>query len=233
MFDQTSCEESRALAVELALGVAAGDERATAVRHLEGCHACRVQVAEFAEVLDELLLLSPEREPPPGFESRVLAPMIRGDRTRRWRRILAMAAAAALASVLAGGSVWLATQSDRRMAGLFRSALERADGKYFGVEFLHSSSGARVGHTFVYGGVPSWMFVVIRDPAHAGAFHVDVVTRAEETIRVGSLEIPSEDDGGGLTTPIDLREIGTIRLVPQDGGDALEANLPMPPPGSD
>jgi hypothetical protein len=228
MADKPGCEETRALAVELSLGVAAGDERATAVRHLEGCPMCRDYVAQLAGVLDELLLLSPEREPAPGFESRVLAQMVRPRRAPRWRRILALSIAAIVAAVLTGGSVWLATRSDRRTADQFQTALERADGQYFGVEFLHTRSGTRVGHAFVYGGKPSWFFVVIRDPARAGTFEVDVVTHTGETVPVGSLEILSDDGGAGLTLPIDLREIRSIQLVPGDGGEPLEAELPKP-----
>jgi hypothetical protein len=233
MADRSGCEETRALAAELALGVAAGDERATAVRHLEGCPTCRDHVAALAGVLDELLLLSPEREPAPGFESRVLAQMVRPRRARRGRRIMALSVAVAAAAVLAGGSVWLATQSDRQTANLFRTALERAGGTYFGVEFLHTPGGMRVGHAFVYGGTPSWFFVVIRDASRAGTFDVDVVTHAGETLPAGSLELTSDNGGAGLSLPIDLREISTIRLVSSDGGEVLEAELPKPPSASD
>ena len=233
MADRPGCEETRALAVELSLGVAAGDERAAAVRHLERCPSCRNQVAEFAGVLDELLLLSPERDPAPGFESRVLAQMVSPRRPQRWRRILALSVAAAVAAGLTGGSVWLATRSDRRTANLLRTALERADGQYFGVEFLHTPGGLRVGHAFVYGGRPSWFFVVIQDPSRTGIFEVDVVTHTDETIPLGSLEIGSDDPGAGLILPIDLREIRTMHLVPRDGGEALEAELPKPPSPSD
>jgi hypothetical protein len=233
MADNRDCEETHALAAELSIGVAAGDERARVVRHLEGCQTCRDEVAGFAGVLDELLLLSPEREPPPGFESRVLAKMFRARRPTRWRRILAISVAAAVAAILGGGTVWLATQSDRRTAESFRTALERANGHYFGVEFLETPSGMRVGHAFVYGGSPSWFFVVVDDPLQAGLFDVEVVTHAGETVPIGTLEISSVDRGAGLTLPIDLREIGKIRLDPHDGGVVVEAELPTPPSESD
>lgn len=234
MADRPSCEETRAVAVELALGVAAGDERATGVRHLESCPSCRDEVAELARVLDELLLLSPEREPAPGFESRVLAQMVGPHRApQRWRRVLALTVAAIVAAALTGGSVWLATRSDRQTADLLRTALERAGGQYFGVEYLHTPSGMRVGHAFVYGGMPSWFFVVVQNPSHAGTFEVEVLTHAGETFPVGSLEVLSDDEGGGLTLPVDLREIDQIHLIPRDGGAVLEAELPKPPSTSD
>jgi predicted anti-sigma-YlaC factor YlaD len=70
--ERLECAEARELFPELAIGVAAGDERARALGHLSGCPACRGELAGAAEVVDELLLLAPEHEPPPGFESSVL-----------------------------------------------------------------------------------------------------------------------------------------------------------------
>jgi len=233
MADRPGCEETRATAVELALGIAAGDERATALRHLEGCPGCREQVAELAGVLDELLLLAPERDPAPGFESRVLAQMVRPRRAQRWRRIVAVSVAVAVAAVATGSSVWVATRPDRQAANLFRTALERADGKYFGVEFLHTPDGARVGHVFVYGGMPSWFFVVIQDQSLAGTFGVNIVTHMGKTLGVGTLEILPGDGGAGRTLPNDLREVSEIQLVPHDGREVLEAELPKPPSASD
>src|SRR4051794_37860831 len=60
-----TCEQTRNLAGELALGIADGAERAAALEHLAGCAECRRAVAELSDVTDELLLLAPEREPPP------------------------------------------------------------------------------------------------------------------------------------------------------------------------
>jgi hypothetical protein len=233
MADRRDCDETRALTAELALGVAAGDERAKVVKHLETCATCRGEIASLVRVLDEVLLLVPEREPPAGFESRLLAKMMAPRRPRRWRRITALSVAAAMAAALSAGGVWLATGSDRQTAETFRTALERAGGVYFGVEFLHIGSGMRVGHAFVYGGTPSWVFVVIQDPSRAGTFDVDVVTHSGETLSVGSLEILPEDRGAGLTLPVDLRDVSMIRMVPRDGGESLEAELPAPPSSSE
>ena len=68
-----SCEHTRQLAAELALGIADGADRARALQHLGECAECRRAVEELSGVTDELLMLAPERQPPVGFESRVLA----------------------------------------------------------------------------------------------------------------------------------------------------------------
>src|ERR671918_66618 len=69
--------ETRELVAELALDVAAGEERGRALGHLETCRECRALVGGLADAKDEILLLAPEREPSAGFESRTLARLAR------------------------------------------------------------------------------------------------------------------------------------------------------------
>jgi hypothetical protein len=67
------CSQLRDMAPEVALGLVTGEDRAVALAHLEGCAACRAEVASLAGVADELLLIGPEAAPPEGFDRRVLA----------------------------------------------------------------------------------------------------------------------------------------------------------------
>jgi hypothetical protein len=67
-----SCPELAEVASELALGVLTGRERAVALAHLDGCESCRELVRQLTMTGSELLALLPSREPPPGFETRVL-----------------------------------------------------------------------------------------------------------------------------------------------------------------
>src|SRR5882757_10465776 len=95
------CEETRAQAADLALGIVEGEERGRALEHLADCPDCRAEVEKFSEVADELLLLAPHREAPVGFESRVLnelLPAPKPKRRRRLRLVLAPAAAALAAA---------------------------------------------------------------------------------------------------------------------------------------
>src|SRR6059058_3689151 len=68
----THCAGIRALLPELALGIADGEERARALEHLGGCAECRRELDELSAIADELVALAPEREPPAGFEGRVI-----------------------------------------------------------------------------------------------------------------------------------------------------------------
>src|SRR5919197_6059366 len=66
------CRDIRELLPELALGIADGEARAEALQHLAGCPDCRRELEELSATADDLMALAPEREPPPGFEARVL-----------------------------------------------------------------------------------------------------------------------------------------------------------------
>jgi hypothetical protein len=131
---EMSCEQVRELACELAIGIADGQQRDAALRHAAACPGCRRLVAELSSVADELLLLAPSREPPPGFAARTVAGISRpaaaavpapmpdpvpspGRRARPPGRALARggtrsrwaAAAACLAAASAGGGLWLSS----------------------------------------------------------------------------------------------------------------------------
>lgn len=57
---------------ELALGVADAEARASALAHLERCAACRDELRGLGDTADALVALTPEVDPPDGFEERVV-----------------------------------------------------------------------------------------------------------------------------------------------------------------
>src|ERR671918_35803 len=192
--------ETRELVAELALDVAAGEERGRALGHLETCRECRA-LARLA---------------------RVARPVVRAP---RWRRILSLSVAASIAAAAGVGTVWVATRSDRQAADLLTTALQRADGKYLGVEVLRRPDGTRVGHMAVYLGRPSWIFAIIDAETSVGTFDVEVVDATGARHPAGVLTIDA-GGGGGLVLPSGLGRVTAIVLIPRDGGDPLEARLP-------
>jgi hypothetical protein len=94
-----TCAEVRELAPELALGILGGAERAEVVLHVNGCARCQAYVAELTEAADAIPQLVPEREPPVGFEDRVLHRLREGGRRTRRRWVASIAAAAAAAAI--------------------------------------------------------------------------------------------------------------------------------------
>jgi hypothetical protein len=226
-----SCEEIRDLAPEIALGVADGEERAEALRHLSTCAECRRVVEELSQVADELLVLAPEHEPPAGFESRVvdaIVPEQPAHRSRaRWLRPrwLGSRLAPALATAAVTAAALIAVYADdRRTAERYRETLAQADGQYFQAEPVRDETGARGGVAFGYEGSPSWVFLTI-DPGQRDAVtRAELVTREGRTIPLRSLELDRKGSWGGAI-PVNLYEVESIRLVGERPGDFLHSSF--------
>jgi Putative zinc-finger len=225
------CEEIRELAPEIALGIADGEERAEALRHLSTCGECRHALEQLSHVADELLVLAPTQEPPAGFESRVVEalglerpPRRRLPRwlTPRWlapRLAPALAAAAVTAAVLIGSY-----SDDRRTAERYRDTLAQADGRYFQAEQLADETGARGGVAFGYEGSPSWVLLTV-DPAHRDAVRRgELVTRDGRTIALPSLKLDRDGSWGGAI-PVNLYKVASIRLLGDSPGEILQASF--------
>jgi hypothetical protein len=225
------CDQMRELAPELALGIAEGKERGAALRHLGGCPGCRRLVSELSSVGDELLLLAPAREPPPGFESRVLDRLVEAPTPRRrqplagrWRW-LAVAAALVLVAALGGGSVLLATAGDRRLADSYQSVLRQGQGSFFAAAALQGPQG-RVGTVFGYQGQPSWAMVTLRPPLSAERrFRVEVLTRDGRYLAAGDAVLGGAKGVWGGQLPVDLSAVHQLRLLGPDGRTAFTATF--------
>jgi hypothetical protein len=225
------CEETRDLAAEIALGIADGEERAEALRHLSTCGECRRVVEQLSGVADELLVLAPVQEPPAGFESRVVDAMGLRTRTRRRRpgwlspRWLATRVGPALATAAVTAVALIAVfNDDRQAADRYRETLATANGQYFLAEPLADASGARSGVAFGYEGTPSWLLLTV-DPAHRGDVETgELVTRGGRTIPLRSFALDPRGSWGG-TIPVKLSEVASIRLLGERPGEVLQASL--------
>ncbi len=223
------CEQIRDLAAEIALGIADGEERAEALRHLSTCAGCRQVVEELSQVADELLILAPVEEPPEGFESRVVErlglrrPPRRRRLTLRWiapRLGPALAAAAVTAVALIG-----VYHDDRQTAERYRESLAQAGGQYFQAEPLVDETGARGGVAFGYQGSPSWVLLSV-NPAHRDAVtRGELVTKDGRTIALRSLELDRSGSWGGAI-PVKLYSVDSIRLLGDSSGEILRASFP-------
>jgi hypothetical protein len=217
------CEEVRALAPELALGIVEGEERGHALEHLADCPDCRRRVEELAEVADQLLLLAPHREAPVGFESQVLRRVLPAPRPRRRRRLgLVLApAAAALAAV----AITLAVVSDDLdLASDYRQTLEEADGRGFYASSLDSEDGARAGTVFTYLGSPNWMLITVDSPHRRDMRAAELVMDDGRQISLRWFQLDeSGSSGGGVQ--VDLHHVSVVRVLPAPGGQPLVARF--------
>ena len=163
------CEQTGQFAAELALGIADGAERARALDHLADCGECRRAVADLSEVVDDLLLLAPEHEPPVGLESRVLARMDLAEKPGKRRLVprLAQWIAAPVAAAAVTAAVLVSVYHDDHVTATnYRATLEQANGQSFQAHRLRDAAGAAAGVAFGYQGSPSWILVTV-DRSHA------------------------------------------------------------------
>lgn len=218
------CEEVRRLAPEVALGVAGGEERARVLGHLVGCSECRKLVAELSEVADELLLLAPEAEPPPGFESRTLE-RFSARRPRRWRAV-AVAALVALVGIASAAGVFFVTGPDRELASRYRHALDEANGNYFGVLPLMEQGNEKAGNLFVYGGERSWIFVSFDEDISPGRYRAELMTHDGELVELGAFDLSHDDLDWGGEVPGSLRRVHAVRVVAEQTNEVMLATFP-------
>jgi hypothetical protein len=225
-----SCERTRELSAELALGILDGEQRARALRHLAECPECRREVEQLTAVADELLMLAPEREPPAGFESRVLArlqppPAVARPRRRALRRVLAPVGAAAAAAAIAVAVVLQATGDDRRLADHYRATLAAGHGSSFEAARLRGPGKVPAGVVYAYRGATSWIFVVVYGPHRGVPYSAELVTTTGRRVALPSLHLDPRTGTTGEAIPVDLGTVASVRLVGPRPGDVLEADL--------
>jgi hypothetical protein len=218
------CQEIREMAPELALGIVEGEERGRALEHLADCPDCRRRVDELSEVADALLLVAPYREPPPGFESKVLGEVLPAPPKRRRRRRFALVLAP-VASAVAAAAITLAVVSgDIQTASHYRQTLEQANGKEFEAYSLYSENGRFAGTVFSYQGRPNWLVITV-DPAHrADLSSARLVMDDGSERQLSWFHLDSSgSSGGGI--PVDPHHVSVLRLLPGEGGQPLVAHF--------
>ncbi len=222
------CDEIRAAATELALGVLDGEERARVLEHTRGCPACRAHLDELAVVAQEILTAAPAREPPPGFESRVLDALLPAPPpARRWRRLVPAVAVTAL--LAACGATWVtlsATREERELGAHYRAVLATAGGKYLAARELRDAAGAKRGVVFAYQGDQPWLTVVLDDDAASsgGPWRVGISLRGGAARELGGFHPATAGPVWGHALPVAVREVAAVRLTGTDGRE-LRAQL--------
>ena len=214
MAEGLECAEARDLFPELAAGVAAGDERARVLGHLSGCPACRREFTATAEVIDELLWLVPEHDPPAGFESSVLARLTAAAPPgRRPRPRLLWAASIAAVAALAAGAVWWQTADDRELASNYRHTLSVAHGHDLNAAPLLLAGGAETGTVFVYDGSPSWIYVTFRSAPPHGTYDVRLLTKDGRRLALRPFTARPGGTAWGSTIKVPIRQIQQLEFI--------------------
>ena len=223
------CDEIRAAAPELALGVLDGEERARILDHASACPGCRAHLAELAVVAQEVLGAAPAHEPSPGFESRVLDAVRedrpRSPRRRRWQPLLVAAAAALAAAVVASWVTLSATRDERDLGAMYGDVLAHAGGEYFAVADLRDGQGRRQGLVFGYQGRTPWLMVILDDIGDDQRWRVRITARDGTGRVLGSFEPESEGRAWARLLPVPVYEVALVRLSGARGA-SLTARIP-------
>jgi hypothetical protein len=220
---RAECDDIREITAELALGIASGEERARALAHAAHCRDCRRELEQLTKVVDDLLLLAPEEEPPVGFEGRVLAAMQPAKPARKPFRLRALRPIAALAAgaAIASGVLVMAYHSDHQLANEYRQALAAANGSRFVATPLRDAAGMKRGSVSLYKGSPSWVVVAVRPQQSTEPVRAELVTRSGQHLPLTGFALRSGVWGGPL--PVPLETVASVQLLDGQGRSALVA----------
>lgn len=217
------CARMRAMAAEVALGIADGAERAWALEHLAGCPSCRARVEQLSVVADELVMLAPSAEPSAGFEQRVATAIQPPRKPRRLRFVTP--AIAAVAAACAAAVVWLALADDREIADEYRATLAVANGEHFDAKPVELADGTKVGYVYGYQGRTSWVLAVMYDCPYDGTYELEGVTDDGRRVAISAIEIDDGRGSIGRATPVDYDALDQILLVDENGHEVAASDL--------
>jgi hypothetical protein len=213
------CSELAEVGPELILGILAGDERAAAIAHLEGCPRCQQEVSSLAGLTDQLLLLSPVAQPSAGFEERVLAALVHDEPLSprrghvRWRSAVAALALAACLTLAA-------------MLGLGGGTPAPA----FATGQMRTDRGAVVGEVWLHRERPAVMFMSLPGwEQQLGTYSGSGATFAVRVERTdgSALDIPARLSGDSWMTELSLdpSTVSSVAIVDSNGRVWCQANL--------
>jgi len=227
--DTLTCAQMQELAPDFVLGMTSAQQRAAALQHLRSCVDCRRDVRGLSETAEDVLLLAPSAEPPPGFETRVLDAVARPDpsqsspsQRRRQRaaypRAVLLAAAAVVLIVAVGTSVVLGRRvvpDPGAPAVLASNTLMAA---------VADPAGHEAGAALLVAG-PRPFLTVSLTPVPAQAYRVMI-----DRVDGGSEQVGVAPAVGTVLTwqrmlPLPYSTVRTVRLVPMEEGPIYSSHL--------
>ena len=196
---------------ELALGTLSGRRRSEVLEHVGSCPSCRAELEQLSIVVEALQQLAPRVQPPLGFEHR-LAEKLQATATRRprrYRRLVALSAAAVIVgSLVFGLGVLVAPEADNGTARSAGTNLVRAD-------FM--SHGQVLGDLVIAAGDPAWMLVTIHGGGWQGTVTCDVTLAGGQVERVGVFKLSGEYGSWAAPLSSTAGQVRSAQLITSDG----------------
>jgi len=211
--DPTSTCPPPEVLVGLALGELTGRERADALEHVMACHRCRDELEALTAAAEHALLAAPLAEPPPGFESTVLAhlgeslPAARRPARRSSLWLVAAAAVVLLAGIVAGSL-------------LVRSGA----GSEVAEATMLTSTGRDVGAVWRYDEDPGWVFVSVpgwevwEEPGgEPHRYRLEATLTDGTTLDLGPADLATTDGSWGTTLTVASDQVHRVAVVDETG----------------
>jgi len=214
-----TCAQLREVAPELALGVLGGAERAEALEHLASCSRCQVHVAELTEAADVLPLLAEEREPPPGFEARVVASLTVERRRGRRRWYASIAAAVAAATIV---SITLVRVIDARSEA---DPARAAPARLAQAEMVSEADGSPAGWVYVAGGRN--VALAVSYGVAPGTYDIQVRPRRADPVVIGDVDVVAYRGSWSGTSSVAIAPGDTVSLVSSEGTPVCHGEVEM------
>ena len=255
--NEMSCAGFGDVAAELALGVLTGRERAEALAHLDHCEACREHVRQLTMTGEELLGLLPSREPPAGFETRVMERL--GLSVPERRTVGRIGPVSRLVGRLRGrheresgergtvrpSGLWLAGRPRRLVAaaavalalvasglggwGLHGATSPATASAPLSSAALLSARHQVVGQMFYYDGSPNWIYMSVTMDAGNDRVICQLESTDGHFTTVGSFRLTDGYGTWGSTATVSHGELAGARLLAADGTVLATATLPRAP----
>jgi hypothetical protein len=209
-----SCDDFGEVAAEFSLGVLTGRERAQAIAHVDDCENCREHVRQLSLTGEEMLGLLPTREPPEGFESRVMNRLGVAAKPKRpnWSRRMLTMAAVALVVVACGIGGW----------GL-RGAVGPSPGGSTAQEPLREATLLTAAHQpagkiYLYDGNPRWLYMAVDTHASSNDTVIcQLVARGGRVLTIGSFRLDGGYGAWGSPDPVAASNVTGARITAMDG----------------
>jgi anti-sigma factor RsiW len=209
--DSIPCDMVRDELSELALGVLSGRRRSEVLDHVSDCPRCSSELQQLSMVTDALLQLTPQADPPVGFELRVAQRIQAADVVRpkrRWRVAVLGAAAVVLVALGVGVGALATSRGSGHQPRAGATTLSNAD---------LTSRGRVVGEVVLSSGPPGWMFVALNGTATSGPVRCDVTLSGGKVESVGVFQVSGEYGAWGAPLTAPANDVRSVQLVDSTG----------------
>jgi hypothetical protein len=226
MSDDTVCVQFADDLAELALGILTGRERVAALAHVESCAHCADELEHLSRAADAVLRVSPEVEPPVGFEVRLFSRM-GVDEVGARRRVSPprwiLAGAAAVVTLVVGLGIGLSMGSSTPRAKVAEQAQPTTAEPVLTASLMEN--GGNVGRVSLYGGTTPVLTMDLAESAAQGTVTCEIVTDNGATRKLGTFRLTNGYGAWVAPLGVSPSDVRMAKLISSNGAVIATATL--------